>query len=86
MGRPSADAQTQTSEWSGAREYVEGIPTGGGRSVLTPVATLSSLGEGGNYIDMSGVRALKDDRCGGVDREATRSVTEQQRILRYDGR
>ena len=82
-GVKTADAQTQTRKWSGAREYAGDIPRGAGRSVPTSATTLSSSGEGGDYVDMSGVHALRDVRCGGVDREATRSVTERQRIVRY---
>ena len=78
-----ADAQTQTRKWSGAREYAGDIPRGAGRSVPTSATTLSSSGEEGDYVDMSGIHARRDVRCGGVDREATRSVTEQQRIVRY---
>ena len=85
-GAHTADAQTQTHEWSGAKDYAEDVPRGAGRSIPTPVAVLSSSGEEGDYVDMSGVHALRDVRCGGVDREATRSVTEQQRIVRYEAR
>ena len=35
---------------------------------------------------MSGAHARRDVRCGGVDGEATRSVTEQQGIVRYESR
>ena len=85
-GAHMADAQTQTRKWSGAKDYAEDIPRGAGRSVPTPVATLSSLGEEGDYVDMSGAHARRDVRCGGVDGEATRSVTEQQGIVRYESR
>ena len=85
-GVNTADAQTQTRKRSGAREYAGGIPKGAGRSVPAPVATLSSLGEEGDYVDMSGVHARRDVGCGGVDGEATRSVTEQQGIVRYESR
>ena len=50
------DAQTQTMEWPGAREYTGGIPKRAGKSVPTPVE-----GEG-DYVDMSGVHALRDVR------------------------
>ena len=82
-GAHMTDAQTQTREWSGAKDYAEDVPRGAGRSIQTPVAVLGSLGEEGDYVDMSGVHALRDVRCGGVDRETTRSVTERQRIVRY---
>ena len=81
-----ADAQTQTRKWSGAMEYAGDIPRGAGRSVPTSATTLSSSGEEGDYVDMSGVHALRDVRCGGMDREATRSVLEQQKTMRYEGR
>ena len=78
-----ANAQTQTRKWSGAKDYAEDIPRGAGRSVPTSATALSSLGGVGDYVDMSGIHARRDVRCGGVDREATRSVTERQRIVRY---
>ena len=81
-----ADAQTQTRKWSGAREYAGDIPRGAGRSVPTSATTLSSSGEEGDYVDMAGVRARRDVRCGSVVKEATRSVTEQQRIVQYKTR
>ena len=86
LGAHMADAQTQTRERSGAREYAGDIPRGAGRSVPTSATTLSSLGEVGDYVDMSGVHARRDVGCGGVDIEATRSVPEQQRIVRYEAR
>ena len=81
-----SEAQTQTPEWLGAREYAGGIPKGAGRSVPAHVATLSSLGKEGDYVDMSGVHALRDVRCGGVDGEATRSKTEPKKAVRYEAK
>ena len=77
-----ADVQTQTREWSGAREYPGGIPVGAGRSVPAPVATLSSLGEGGDYVDTSGVHAPRDARCGGVDRGQRWGLVALAMVLR----
>ena len=85
-GAHMADAQTQTREWSGARDYAGDIPRGAGRSVPTSATTLSSLGEVGDYVDMSGAHSRRNVRCGGVDGQATRSVTEQQGIVRYESR
>ena len=79
LGAQTADAQTQTFNWPGARENAGGIPReaggsccrqarGAGEIVPNPVATVRSLGEEGDYIDMSGVHALKDAGCGGMDR------------------
>ena len=85
-GAHMADAQTQTRERSGAREYAGDIPMGAGRSVSTHVATLSSLGEEGDYVDMLGAHSRRNVRCNGVDGQATRSVPERQRIVRYEAR
>ena len=81
-----SEAQTQTPEWLGARGYAGGIPKGAGRSVPAPVATLSSLDKEGDYVDMSGVHALRDVRCGDVDGGATRSKTEPRKAVRYEAK